>query len=76
MVENKIVSVPVSSIRPGDTVVLNGVAKTVNREYIHHCPFMGSSIFGDCRALHGRKVDVMLFPKWFKGKMTGYVRQL
>jgi hypothetical protein len=75
LAQNPIISAPVSSIRPGDTVVIDGIAKTVGRQYIKHCSFMGSSIYGDCRALQGRKVDVMLYPKWFKGKMTGHVRQ-
>lgn len=67
--------VPVSSLNPGDTVLIDGVAKTLGREYINHCPFMGSSVYGDCRARQGREVEVVLFPKWEKGVLAGYVRQ-
>lgn len=68
--------ISVSRLTPGDTVVIDGVAKTVGRDYIKHCPFMGSSVYGDCRALEGRKVEVMLFPKWQGGRLVGHVRQV
>jgi hypothetical protein len=67
--------ISVSQLKPGDTVIIDGIAKTLGREYIKHCSFMGSSVYGDCRALEGRKIEVMLFPKWYKGKIVNYVRQ-
>jgi len=68
--------ISVSRVRPGDTVIIDGVAKTLVRAYIKHCPFMGSSIYGDCRARQGRKVEVMLFPVWKRGALVGYARQV
>lgn len=70
---NPVVTVPVSSLRPGDTVVLDGVPKTTDRHAIKHCPFMGTSLWGDCRGPH-RTVEVMLFPVWVKGVLQGHAR--
>ena len=70
---NPIETVPVSSLRPGDTVVIDGIAKTTDRHAIKHCPFMGSSLWGDCRGPH-RTVEVMLFPVWAEGGLQGYAR--
>lgn len=64
------------TLKPGDTVIVDGVAKTLGRKYLSHCSFMGTSIYGDCRAPQGRTVPVVLFPKWSKGELVGYVRQI
>jgi hypothetical protein len=64
------------TLKPGDTVIVDGVAKTLGREYLSHCSFMGTSIYGDCRAQQGCTVPVVLFPKWSKGELVGYVRQI
>lgn len=72
---NPIEKVPVSSIRHGDTVVIDGVWKTVSRKFLGSCPLMGASIYGDCRAPH-RTIDVVLFPVWSRSGLQGYARQI
>jgi hypothetical protein len=37
----------ISEIRAGDTVIHQGQPRTVTRQDIKKCPFMGFSIFGD-----------------------------
>jgi len=72
---NRIISAPVSTLKPGDTVQIDGVWKTVCARNLSHCPFMGAAVWGDVRALQGRMIDVVLFPKWDRGELIGHVRQ-
>lgn len=67
--------VPVSELRPGDTVLIDGVPTTVGASNLRRCPFMGATLDGDTYATQGRKVDVVLFPKWCKGETVAHVRQ-
>jgi hypothetical protein len=36
-----------SNIHIGDTIVVDGVLKTVGRNNISQCPFFGKTLFGD-----------------------------
>jgi hypothetical protein len=67
--------VHMGTLRVGDTVIIDGVMKTIGKNYLKHCPFMGTTLYGDCRARFGRQIEVVLFPKFIAGTLSGYVRQ-
>ena len=48
-----VVPVHIDDIQPGDTVLIDGEAKTVCRNNIHRSEFMGRSLFG-CNYNGGR----------------------
>ena len=50
-------------IRQGDTVIHNGVEKTVSGTDIKRDSFMGTSIFGDSYKLGHKLVSVVIFNK-------------
>jgi len=54
-------NVHISQIKVGDTVLHDGVIRTVCKNNINHCSFMGKSIFGDSYKL-GRDKVVLLQP--------------
>lgn len=68
-------TVSTSDIVSGDTVVINGEMKTVSSRDIKN-GFMGTTIFGDPFVLQGRKIERVLFTKWFQGKIIGYRAQV
>ena len=64
-IENpKIVTVDISSIFAGDTVVIDGELKTVSANDIQLDPFMGKSIFGSTYFGNGRKIQRASFYNW------------
>ena len=67
--------VHISQIEIGDCIVVAGVMKTMSRGDIKS-GFMGRTIFGDSFRLGADKVERCLFPKWFKGEITGYHPQI
>ena len=68
--------VHISEIRRGDTVIHDGKAMTVGKKDIRYSYFFGESLFGDSYNLGQKLVEVMLFPKWFRGEIIGYRRQI
>ena len=68
-------TVHMSTLRRGDTVMIGGEMRTLSRSNLRRCPFMGVSVYGDCRGSQGRMIDVVLFPKWDRGAASRYVRQ-
>lgn len=54
--------VHISQISPGDTVIHNGQIKTVCKNNIIYCSFMGTSLWGDC--YHSRYKLVERITKW------------
>jgi hypothetical protein len=68
--------VPVSELQPNDTVLIDGAPTTVGASNLRRCPFMGATLYGNTYATQGRKVDLVLFPKWYKGEIVAYVRQI
>lgn len=68
-------TVHMDTLRPGDTVMLGGRMHTLSRLNLKRCPFVGATVYGDCRAPQGRMIDVVLFPKWHKGHLVRHVRQ-
>lgn len=46
MYKFNIVDKHISRIKAGDTIMENGVMKTVCRKNIKHCSFMGTTLFG------------------------------
>lgn len=64
-IENpKIISVDISSIVAGDTVVIDEQLKTVSKNDIKNDPFMGKSIFGSSYFGNGRKIKRASFYNW------------
>ena len=58
---NTIKSIHISMIRSGDTIVHDGVEKTVSGSDIKHDSFMGKTIFGDSYKLGHKLVKVVIF---------------
>jgi len=56
-------SMHISMIRPGDTVIHDGVMKTVSGQNIKHDSVMGRTIFGDSYKLGRELVQVVIFKK-------------
>jgi hypothetical protein len=56
-------SMHISMIRPGDTIMHDGVMKTVSGTDIKHDACMGKTIFGDCYRLGHKLVSVVVFQK-------------
>ena len=67
--------IPLDDLRSGDTVIIDGVWKTTDRHAIKRCPLIGTSLWGDARGLHGRTIEVVLFPVWAESGLQGYARQ-
>ena len=68
--------VHISEIRRGDTVIHDDKEMTVGKKDIRWNYFFGYSLFGDSYTSGRKLVEVMLFPKWFKGEIIGYRRQI
>lgn len=56
-------SMHISSIRSGDTIIHDGVMKTVSGTDIKRDSFMGTTIFGDSYKLGHALVRVVVFNK-------------
>lgn len=57
----KLISVNIKDIKPGDTIFHNGHDRTVCRNNIKSCPFMGVSVFGDSYNAGNKKVTKVIF---------------
>lgn len=55
----------------GDTIVINGNHKTFNRNFLTN-DFFGLSYEG---IQHRNGVQIVLYPKFFKGEFVGYFTQ-
>ena len=53
--------VHISSIKPGDTVKHEGIIKTVSKNNIKRCSFMGLTLFGDSYQLGYKPVSRVKF---------------
>lgn len=58
----------ISDIRPGDTVIHNGVMRTVCRNNINRDPFLGVTLFGDSYNMGRNKIKKVIFPVYANGK--------
>jgi len=64
--------VSTSVINHGDCIIINGLETTVDRKYINKNEH-GISIHGQP---FKNGVERVLFPKWLKGKITGWHAQI
>ena len=58
----------ISEVRKGDTVIHNGVMKTISGTDIKINTFVGTTLFGDSYNNGYKKVTVVIFPKWVGGE--------
>ena len=72
---NKTERIHISELRVGDTVLLNGEPKTVNRGDVKK-GFTGYTLLGDPHPFTDGKVEVVLYRKWYKGEVVGWHRQI
>jgi hypothetical protein len=68
--------VPVAAIEPGDTVLIDGVARTVCRRDLARDSFFPARVFGQHFHEAGRTVERVLFPVWFRGKLIRHAAQI
>lgn len=61
------VSVSISEIRIGDTVIHEGKMKTVSLRNFGRDDLMGLTLFGDSFKLGRELVQKVIFPKFFQG---------
>lgn len=59
-----------SDLNVGDTIEINGKLKTVGCETVKS-GFFGTNVDG----FRSAEVKRVLFPKWYKGVITGYIPQ-
>lgn len=60
----KIVTVNINSIVQGDTVLIDGVLKTVSGNDIKQDKFLGKSIFGSSYFGNGRNIQKACYYNW------------
>jgi len=56
-------------VKAGDTIIFDGTEKTVCKNDITYCQFMGKSIFGYNFKSGYEKVKRVVYPIWCKGKI-------
>lgn len=67
--------VHISDLMAGDTVVIDGDMQTVSPHHITKSDLFGHQYKGYCHRETKGMLDVVLFPKFFKGEFVGHVRQ-
>jgi hypothetical protein len=60
----RIVTTTISSIKQGDTVLIDGILKTVSANDIKQDPFLGQSLFGSTYFGNERYIQKALYYKW------------
>lgn len=68
--------IKISELSIGDTVIVNGAMQTVGRDDIRNDSFFGPLFKGDSYKAENGEIEIVLFPKWFKGEITGYYSQI
>ncbi|QFR55887.1 hypothetical protein JC221_241 [Yersinia phage JC221] len=58
----------ICDIRPGDTVIIDGVMKTVCRNNIKRDPFLGVTLFGDSFNMGRTQIKKVIFPVYANGR--------
>ena len=58
----------IRDIRPGDTVIIDGVMKTVCRNNIKRDPFLGVTLFGDSFNMGRTQIKKVIFPVYANGR--------
>lgn len=73
---NNTKKVHVSDLKAGDTVLMNGEMETVGANHLTRDELFGYQYKGYCQHETAGYLDVVLFPKYNKGKIVAYVTQL
>ena len=61
--------VHISQIMVGDAVLIEGSMETVGKNHISKNQFFGDQYKGYCYHETGGMLDVVVFPRWYKGKL-------
>jgi hypothetical protein len=64
----KIINSDIRDIRPGDTVMIHGVMKTVCMKDIKRDPLLGVTLFGDSFNMGRTQIKKVIFPVYANGK--------
>lgn len=68
--------VHISDLKQGDTVMIDGEMRTVSKRQLTNSPFFGPQYDGYCHYETEGYLDVVLFPKYYQGKIIRWVTQL
>lgn len=68
--------VHISELKSGDTVLVYGEMHTVSPHHITKSELFGHQYKGYCHRETKGILDVVMFPKFFKGEFVGHVSQL
>lgn len=60
-------NVDISLVKHGDTVMHDGELRTVDKNSIRKCSFMGLTLFGDCYRLGTKQVQRVTFKRFYRG---------
>ena len=69
MQETRSELIAAADVKIGDTVIIHGNMVTVGKENLKR-GFMGTTIRGE----RFDKIQVVLFPRWYKGQIVEYAR--
>lgn len=61
-----------SKLKVGDTVFINGGLQTIGKNNLKFCDFLGWRFNG----VRAKKIERVLFPKWYCGKIIKYQPQI
>lgn len=75
IVGNKTKTIHISELKQGDTVIYNGEAETVSISNVRK-GITGWTYKGDPFYQSGGMVEIVLYRKWFQGKITGWHSQV
>lgn len=73
--EEKSEMVHKDEIMVGDTIMIDGKQRTVNKKDINKDELLGKTIFGDSFKSGKTKIERVLYKKYKDGKLVGWVAQ-
>lgn len=68
----KIKKIHISQLKAGDTVIIGEDMQTVSPRHINRSEFFGHQYKGYCHHETQGMIDVVLFPRFFKGDLVGW----
>ena len=68
----QIKKVHISELRQGHTVLVNWDMQTVSKKHLNHDEIFGHQYKGYCHHETKGMIDVVLFPRFYKGELVGW----